>query len=71
MSRNNNYTIGNLLDSEYFSKHYKLIGVDLSNQIELEDPYFKKKNYFIGTKQQCSLSLGSQKTPLLSFRKIL
>ena len=47
MSRNNNYTIGNLLDSEYFSKHYKLIGVDLSNQIELEDPYFKKRTILL------------------------
>ena len=36
MRRNNNYTTGNLLDYEYFSKHYKLIAVDLSKQIELE-----------------------------------
>ena len=25
MNKNNNYTIGNLLDYEYFSKHYKLV----------------------------------------------
>ena len=25
MRRNNDYTTGNLLDYEYFSKHYKLI----------------------------------------------
>ena len=25
MSRNNDYTTGNLLDYEYFSKHYRLI----------------------------------------------
>ena len=36
MRRNNNYTTGNLLDYEYFSKHYKLIAIDLSKQIELE-----------------------------------
>ena len=35
MGRNNDYTTGNLLDYEYFSKHYKLIAIDLSKQIEL------------------------------------
>ena len=30
MSRNNDYTTGNLIDYEYFSKHYKLIAIDLS-----------------------------------------
>ena len=29
MSKNNDYTTGNLLDIEYFSKHYKLIAIDL------------------------------------------
>ena len=33
MGRNNDYTTGNLLDYEYFSKHYKLIAIDLSKQI--------------------------------------
>ena len=41
MRRNNNYTTGNLLDYEYFSKHYKLIAVDLSKQIELENSDLK------------------------------
>ena len=41
MSRNNGYTTGNLLDYEYFSKHYKLIVIDLSKQIELENPDLK------------------------------
>ena len=41
MSKNNDYTIGNLLDYEYFSKHYKLIARDLSKQIELENPDLK------------------------------
>ena len=27
MGRNNDYTTGNLLDYEYFSKHYKLIAI--------------------------------------------
>ena len=38
ISKNNDYTTGNLLDYEYFSKHYKLIAIDLSKQIEIENP---------------------------------
>ena len=30
IGRNNDYTTDNLLDYEYFSKHYKLIEIDLS-----------------------------------------
>ena len=30
MRQNNEYTAGNLLDYEYFSKHCKLIEIDLS-----------------------------------------
>ena len=33
MGRNNDYGTGNLLDYEYFSKHYKLIAIDSSKQI--------------------------------------
>ena len=43
MSRNNNYTTGNLLDYEYFSKHYKLIEIDLSKQIKLENLDLKQQ----------------------------
>ena len=32
ISRNNEYTTGNLLDYDYFKKHYKLIAIDLSKQ---------------------------------------
>ena len=48
MRRNNNYTTGNLLDYEYFSKHYKLIQIDLSKQMELENPDLKKQINFTG-----------------------
>ena len=34
ISKNNDYTTGNFLNYEYFSKHYKLIVIDLSKQIE-------------------------------------
>ena len=32
ISRNNEYTTGNLLDYDYFKKYYKLIAIDLSKQ---------------------------------------
>ena len=42
-SRNNDYTTGNLLDYEYFLKHDKLIAMDLSKKIELENPDLKQQ----------------------------
>ena len=45
---NNDYTTSNLLDYEYFSKYYKLIAIDLSKQIELENPDLKQQINFIG-----------------------
>ena len=37
ISRNNEYTTGNLLDYDYFEKHYKLIAIDLSKQKLLQE----------------------------------
>ena len=48
MGRNNDYTTGKFLDYDYFSKHYKLIAIDLSKQIELENPDLKQQINFIG-----------------------
>ena len=48
MGRNNDYTTGNLLDYEQLSRHYKLIAIDLSKQIELENPDLKQQINFIG-----------------------
>ena len=48
MSKNNYYTTGNLLDYEFFSKHYKLIAKDLSRQVELKNPDLKQQINFIG-----------------------
>ena len=48
ISKNSDYTTGNLLDYEYFSKHYKLIAIDLSKQIELENSDLKQQINFIG-----------------------
>ena len=36
-SRNNEYTTRNLLDYDYFKKHYKLIAIDLSKQQVLQE----------------------------------
>ena len=38
MSRNNDYTTGNLLDFAYFKKKFRLIVIDLSKQTKLKDP---------------------------------
>ena len=48
MWRNSDYTTGNLLDYEYFSKNYKLIGIDLNKQIELENLDLRQLINFIG-----------------------
>ena len=37
ISRNNEFTTGNLLDHDYFKKHYKLIAIDLSKQQVLQE----------------------------------
>ena len=42
------FTRGNLLDFEYFKEHYKLIAIDLSKQIELEDKELLQQINFIG-----------------------
>ena len=42
------YTRGNLLFYEYFKEHYKLIAIDLSKQIELENKDIKQQINFIG-----------------------
>ena len=48
ISKNNDYTTGNLLDYEYFSEHCKLIAIDLSKQIELGNLNLKQQINFIG-----------------------
>ena len=48
ISKNNDYTTDNLSDNGYFSKHYKLIAIDLSKQIELENPDLRQQINFIG-----------------------
>ena len=59
MSKNNDYTTGNLLDCEYFSKDYKLIAIDLSKQIELENVDLKQQINFIGRLEENNESMFS------------
>ena len=37
ISKNNDYTTGNLLDFAYFKENYRLIAIDLSKQTKLKD----------------------------------
>ena len=48
MSKNIDYTTGNLLGYEHFSNHYKIIAIDLSKQSALEKPDLKQQNNFVG-----------------------
>ena len=48
ISKNNDYMTGNLLDHEYFSNYYKLIAIDLSKQLELENSDLWQHINFIG-----------------------
>ena len=52
MGRNNYYTTGNLLEYEYFSKHYKLTAIAFRNWIELENPDLKQQINFIGKRER-------------------
>ena len=52
ISKNSDYTTGNLLDYEYFKDHYILIAIDLSKQSELENSNIKQQINFIGTLEQ-------------------
>ena len=75
MSKNNNYTPGNLLDYEYFSKNYKLITMDLSKQFELENPDFKQQINIIDKLENNEATMffiiENQKKQLLIFHNIL
>ena len=71
MSKNNDYTTGNLLDCEYFSKYYYLIALDLSKQTEFENPALKQQINFIGKLEEdiratIFSSLKNQKKQLFS-----
>ena len=74
MTRNNDYTAGNLLDYEYFKDRYKLIAIYLSKQIELENPDLKQQINFVGRLEENNATmffiLRKKKKLLLIFHKI-
>ena len=47
ISKNNDYTTGTLLDYEYSKDYNKLIAIDSSKQIDLENPDLKQQINFI------------------------
>ena len=74
MEGNNDYTKGNLLDYEYFSKHFKIIAINFSKQIELENFELKQQKILLASlikimEIQCSLLLKNHKKQLLNFTK--
>ena len=76
MSKNNDYTTGNLLHYEHYSKHYNLIAIDLSKLIELEKADLRQQINLIGKpeeniEQQYFSSLKNQRKQLLNFQKVL
>ena len=74
MSRNNDYTTGNLLDFPYFKGHYRLIAIGLSKQTRLNIHSKLVLLANLKTKlmvQQCYSSLKNQKKLLSNFYKIL
>ena len=54
ISRNNEFTTGNLLDCDYFKKYYKLIAIDLSKQVVQENEDLIQQINFIGKLEEAA-----------------
>ena len=71
ISRNNEYTTGNLLDYDYFKKRYKLIAIDLSKQQVLqENEDLIQQINFIGRLEQASnifIKIEKKENTILEF----
>ena len=52
---NDDYTVGNLMDFDYFKEHYKLIAIDLSKRKELENDVMQQINFIGSLDQQATL----------------
>ena len=75
ISRNNEYTTGNLLDYDYFKKYYKLIAIDLRKQQVLqENEDVIQQINFIGRLEEAanvSIIIEKKNIPFQNFLKIL
>ena len=75
ISRNNEYTTGNLLEYDYFKKHYKLIAIDLSKQQVLqENEDLLQQINFIGKLEEAAnifIIIEKKETTILEFSKNL
>ena len=71
ISRNNEYTTGNLLDYDYFKKHYKLIAIDSSKQQVLqENEDLIQQINFIGRLENAAnifIIIGKKENTILEF----
>ena len=71
ISRNNEYTTGNLLDYDYFKKYYKLIAIDLSKQqVSQENEDLIEQINFIGRlteRANVFIIIGKKEHTILEF----
>ena len=75
ISRNNEYTTGNLLDYDYFKKYYKLIAIDLSKQQVLkENEDLIQQINFVGRLEQAAnvfIKIEKKEDTILEFSQNL
>ena len=75
VSRNNEYTTGNLLDYDYFKKYYKLIAIDLGKQQLLqENEDLIQQINFIGKLEEAAnvlIIIEKKETTILEFSQNL
>ena len=72
ISRNNEYTTGNLLDYHYFKKHYKLIAIDSSKQQVLqENEDLIQQINFIGKLEEAAIIMEKKENTILEYSKNL
>ena len=72
--RINEYTTGNLLDYDYFKKHYKLIAIDLSKQVLQENEDLIQQINFIGRLTEAAhvfIIIEKKKNTMLKFSQNL
>ena len=70
ISRNNEYTTGNLLDYDYFKKYYKLIAIDLCKQQALQEiqDLIQQINFIGKLKEAANVFITIEKKRTYRFR---